>query len=111
MRSDRERLFDILDAVERIEAQAARGHAAFAGDELAQTAVIRWVEIIGEATRGLTEELRQAHPQVPWRQMVAMRNVLIHGYFDIDVDLVWSVAQNDLPKLGAQVRAAHHGGG
>jgi uncharacterized protein with HEPN domain len=90
LRSDRERLFDILDAVERIEAQAA---------------VIRWVEIIGEATRGLTEELRQAHPQVPWRQMVAMRNVLIHGYFDIDVDLVWSVAQNDLPKLGAQVRA------
>ena len=105
MRSDRERLFDILDAVERIEAQAARGYAAFAGDELAQTAVIRWVEIIGEATRGLTEELRQAHPEVPWRQMVAMRNVLIHGYLDIDVDLVWSVAQNDLPKLGAQVRA------
>ena len=67
--------------------------------------MIRWVEIIGEATRGLTEELRQAHPEVPWRQMVAMRNVLIHGCFDIDVDLVWSVAQNDLPKLGAQVRA------
>jgi uncharacterized protein with HEPN domain len=105
LRSDRERLFDILDAIERIEAQAARGHAAFAGDELAQTAAIRWVEIIGEATRGLTEELRQAHPEVPWRQMVAMRNVLIHGYFDIDVDLVWSVAQNDIPKLGAQVRA------
>jgi uncharacterized protein with HEPN domain len=56
-------------------------------------------------TRGLTEELRQAHPEVPWRQMVAMRNVLIHGYFDIDVDLVWSVAENDLPKLAAQVRA------
>jgi uncharacterized protein with HEPN domain len=77
----------------------------FAEEELAQTAVIRWIEIIGEATRGLTEELRQAHPEVPWRQMVAMRNVLIHGYFDIDVDLVWSVAENDLPKLAAQVRA------
>jgi uncharacterized protein with HEPN domain len=63
------------------------------------------VEIVGEAARGLTEELRQAHPEVPWRQMVAMRNVLIHGYFDVDIDLVWSVAQNDLPKLGAQVRA------
>jgi uncharacterized protein with HEPN domain len=105
LRSDRERLFDILDAIERIEAQAARGRATFAGDELAQNAVIRWVEIIGEAARGLSEELRQAHPEVPWRQMIAMRNVLIHGYFDIDVDLVWSVAQNDLPKLGAQVRA------
>ena len=105
MRSDRERLDDILDAVDRIEAQAARGRDAFAGDELAQTAVIRWVEIIGEATRGLTEELRQAHPEIPWRQMVAMRNVLIHGYFDIDEDLVWSVAENDLPKLGVQIRA------
>ena len=48
MRSDRERLFDILDAIERIEAQAARGRTPFAGDELAQNAVIRWVEIIGE---------------------------------------------------------------
>ena len=67
--------------------------------------MIRWVEIIGEAARGLSEELRKAHPEVPWRQMIAMRNVLIHGYFDIDVDLVWSVAHNDLPKLGAQVRA------
>ena len=67
--------------------------------------MIRWIEIIGEAARGLTEELRQAYPEVPWRQMVAMRNVLIHGYFDIDVDLVWSVAENDLPKLAAQVRA------
>jgi uncharacterized protein with HEPN domain len=105
LRSDRERLFDILEAVERIEAQAARGRAAFADDELVQTAVIRWVEIIGEATRGLTDDLRQTHPEVPWRQMVAMRNVLIHGYFDIDVDLVWSVARNDLPKLGAQIRA------
>ena len=58
MRSDRERLYDILDAIDRIEAQAARGRDAFAGDEVAQTAVIRWVEIIGEAARGLTEELR-----------------------------------------------------
>jgi uncharacterized protein with HEPN domain len=105
LRSDRERLFDILDAIDRIEAQAARGRTAFAGDELAQTAVIRWIEIIGEATRGLTEELRRAHPEIPWRQMIAMRNVLIHGYFDVDLELVWSVAENDLPKLHAQIRA------
>ena len=105
MRSDRERLLDILEAIERIEVQAARGRAIFAGEELAQAAVIRWIEILGEAARGVTAELREAHPEVPWRRMVAMRNVLIHGYFDIDVDLVWSVAQHDLPKLGAQVRA------
>ena len=109
MRSDRERLLDILEAVERIEVQAARGRSTFADEELAQTAVIRWIEIIGEAARGVIEELRQAYPEVPWRRMVAMRNVLIHGYFDIDVDLVWSVAQNDLPKLAAQVRAILEG--
>jgi uncharacterized protein with HEPN domain len=105
LRSDRERLLDILEAVDRIEAQAARGRAAFAGDELTQTAVIRWIEVIGEAARGVSAELRAGHPELPWRQMVAMRNVLIHGYFDIDVDLVWSVVQNDLPKLAAQVRS------
>ena len=105
MRSDRERLLDMLEAIERIEAQAARGRSVFASEELAQAAVIRWIEIIGEAARGVTAELQEAHPEVPWRRMVAMRNVLIHGYFDIDVDLVWSAAQNDLPKLEAQIRA------
>ena len=109
MRSDRERLLDILEAVERIEVQAARGRSTFADEELAQTAVIRWIEIIGEAARGVSAELRQEYPEVPWRRMVAMRNVLIHGYFDIDVDLVWSVAQNDLPKLEAQIRAIIEG--
>jgi uncharacterized protein with HEPN domain len=104
LRSDRERLLDILEAIERIEAQAARGRSTFAGEELAQAAVIRWIEIIGEAARGVTAELREAYPEVPWRRMVAMRNVLIHGYFDIDVGLVWSVAENDLPKLAAQIR-------
>ncbi|HYN17137.1 MAG TPA: DUF86 domain-containing protein, partial [Actinomycetes bacterium] len=87
------------------EVQAARGRSTFADEELAQTAVIRWIEIIGEAARGLSAELRQTYPEVPWRRMVAMRNVLIHGYFDIDVDLVWSVAKNDLPKLEAQIQA------
>jgi Nucleotidyltransferase domain len=55
---------DFLESVERIEAQAARGRAAFAADEVAQTAVVRWVETIGEAARGLTEELRRAHPKL-----------------------------------------------
>ena len=91
--------------VDRAHRDSCRpGRAAFTDDELAQTAVVRWVEIIGEAARGLTEELRRAHPEVPWRQMVAMRNVLIHGCFDIDVDLVWSVAVNDLPKLAVRIR-------
>jgi uncharacterized protein with HEPN domain len=105
LRSDRERLLDILEAIERIERQATRGRAAFDHDELAQTAIIRWIEIIGEAAGGLSTDLRQAHSEVPWRQMVAMRNVVVHGYFEIDNELVWSAVKNDLPKLAKQVRS------
>jgi uncharacterized protein with HEPN domain len=105
LRSDRERLLDMLEAIERIELQAAQGRAAFDQNELAQTAIIRWIEIIGEAARGVSADLRQAHPEVPWRQMVAMRNVVVHGYFDIDIELVWSVVRNDLPELAVQVRS------
>jgi uncharacterized protein with HEPN domain len=63
LRSDRERLFDILESVERIEAQAARGRAAFTDDEVAQSAVVRWVEIIGEAARGLTKSCGRRIPR------------------------------------------------
>jgi uncharacterized protein with HEPN domain len=65
LRSDRERPFDILEAIERIDHQATRGREAFDQNELAQTAIIRWIEIIGEAARGLSTDLRQAHPEMP----------------------------------------------
>jgi uncharacterized protein with HEPN domain len=94
LRSDRERLLDILDAIERIRRQAARGRGAFDRDEVVQTAVIRWVEIIGEAVRGLSPQLRNAHPDVPWRQIVAMRNIVVHGYFDVDAEAIWSTVEN-----------------
>jgi len=105
LRSDRERLLDIVEAIERIGNQVTRGRSVFIEDVLVQTAVIRWIEIIGEAARAISPELRGAHPEVPWRQVVAMRNILVHGYFEVDVDAVWSAIEHDTPKLEAQVRA------
>ncbi len=105
MRSDRERLLDILEAIERIGRQVTRGRPAFDEDELVQTAVIRWIEIIGEAARAVSPEFREAHPEIPWRQVVAMRNILVHGYFEVDVDAVWSAIEHDAPKLETQIRA------
>ena len=105
MRSDRERLLDIVEAIERIGNQVTRGRSVFIEDVLVQTAVIRWIEIIGEAARAISPELREAHPEIPWRQVVAMRNILVHGYFEVDVDAVWSAIEHDTPKLEAQVRA------
>jgi uncharacterized protein with HEPN domain len=61
--------------------------------------VIRCIEIIGEAASRLSKEFRKAHPDVPWQYMIGMRNRIIHGYFDIDPDLVWKTASQELPAL------------
>ncbi len=98
MRSDSERLADILDAVQRIRRHVKAGdRQRFQHDEVLQNAVLRWFEIIGEASRGLTDQFRHEHQQVPWREISEMRNRVTHGYFDIDLDVVWNTIMNDLP--------------
>lgn len=109
MRSDRERLLDILEAIERIDRYAARGAHALADDELVQTWIIHHLEIIGEAARGLSAEFRQKHAHVPWKAVIGMRNVLVHGYFGIDRAAVQAAVEQDLPQLKADVRALLHG--
>lgn len=105
MRSDRERLLDVLDAIQRIKRQTAQGRARFEEDEVLQTAVMRWIEIVGEAVRGLSDELRDAHPEIPWRQIIAMRNIVVHVCFEVDTEAVWLAVEQDLPKLEVKVRA------
>lgn len=68
-----------------------------------QSAVARQLEIIGEATKRLSEEFRGAHPEVPWRHMAGMRDVLIHAYDHVDMDEVWVAATESLPKLIAEI--------
>jgi len=105
MRDDRERLLDILEAIERIDRYAVRGREAFEHDELIQNWITHQLQIIGEAAARITPDLRENRPEVPWRQIIGMRNVLTHGYFDIDLDIVWSVVERDLGKLRSQVEA------
>lgn len=62
-------------------------------------ALVRLLEIIGEASRNVSAETRLAYPDVPWQQMAATRNRLIHGYFDVDFDIVWAIVAVDLPPL------------
>ena len=70
-----------------------------------QDATIRQLEVIGEATKQLTEELRSKHSQTPWRRIAGMRDVLIHDYMGVDLNAVWGVTQKDLPKLKEDVEA------
>jgi len=104
MRDDRQRLEDILEAIEHIEKYAAKGKTLFDDEELVQTWILHHIQIIGEAARGLSEDFRQEHQEVPWRQIVAVRNILVHHYFGIDKPLVWSVVENDLPELKTNIR-------
>lgn len=64
-----------------------------------QTWFLRHLQIIGEATRAIPEEVRAMAPEVPWHQIAGMRNILVHGYFEVDTDLVWDTATRDLPAL------------
>jgi uncharacterized protein with HEPN domain len=105
MRDDRERLLDILEAIERIEKYTSKGREAFEDDELIQTWVVHHLEIIGEATRALSSEIKQNYPKTPWSQIAGMRNILVHHYFGVDSSAVWNAADRDLPTLKNQVEA------
>jgi uncharacterized protein with HEPN domain len=104
VRDDRARLQDILEAVERIEKYAARGRPAFERDELVQTWIIHYLLVLGEAAGGLSVDFRKRHPEKVWAEAVGRRNILIHRYFGVEVDLVWPVVENDLPALKRMVR-------
>lgn len=71
----------------------------FQGNELVQSAVLHPLEIIGEAARLISESYKESHPEIPWFQMIGMRNRLIHEYFRIQADTVWKTIQEDLPGL------------
>ncbi|HEY5531495.1 MAG TPA: DUF86 domain-containing protein [Candidatus Anoxymicrobiaceae bacterium] len=103
MKDDRERLLDISEAIEHIERYAGRGSETFASDELLQVWVVHYLQIIGEAVARLSDSLKEKHPEVPWRQIIAMRNILVHDYFAVDVDEVWAVAEHELPGLKSKI--------
>jgi len=98
MRDPKERLRDILDAIARIERYAARGREAFEQDELIQVWIVHHLKVIGEAAAQRGRNFHDAHPEVPWPQIVAMRNILVHEYFGVDLREVWNAVERDLPK-------------
>jgi uncharacterized protein with HEPN domain len=103
VRDDRERLQDLLEAIERIEKYASPGRAATYRDELVETWVVHHLMIIGEACRALSAEFREAHPEEVWAQAAGLRNVIVHEYFGIDHEIVWGVIERDLPDLKLRV--------
>ena len=100
MKDDQVYLRHILDAIEKIETYlTGQTYESFSNNNMIIDAVVRELEIIGEATNHLSDLLRESHPEIPWRDAIDMRNILIHEYFGVRTHLVWSTCKEDLPKL------------
>ncbi len=99
MKGDRNYLTHIAEAIGDIERYASTGRDSFLDDRMRQDAIIRKLEIIGEAAKRLDDTVKALAPEIPWRQVAGMRDRLIHAYFGVDLALVWAVVGNELPLL------------
>ncbi|MCB9076528.1 MAG: DUF86 domain-containing protein [Anaerolineaceae bacterium] len=88
------------DAINQIETYVdSLDYSQFEQTRLIQDGVIRQLEIIGEASRNLSDEFRDQHAELPWRQIIGLRNRLIHAYFDIDLGIIWDIVQVNIPQM------------
>ncbi|MDD4652060.1 MAG: DUF86 domain-containing protein [Methanothrix sp.] len=95
----------IMDAFMQIEHYTdGVSHEEFMKDNLIQDGVIRQLEVMGEAARNLSDDLRGDYPHIPWRQMIGLRNRMIHAYFNVNLEIIWEIVQGDIPNLKRETK-------
>lgn len=108
-REFRDYLQDILGAIEKIEQFTAdMTFEQFAADDKTAFAVIRALEIIGEAAKNVPEGVRNSYPTIPWREMAGTRDKVIHAYFGVNLEVVWKTVQEDLPAVKPLIARTIH---
>lgn len=110
MKDDSVYLAHILECIGRIEANTAGGQHAFVASQVVQDAVLRNLQTMCESTKRLSADAKAVHPEVEWRRIAAFRNVLVHEYLGVDLDLVWTIIERDLPSLkqAVEMLSAEH---
>jgi uncharacterized protein with HEPN domain len=98
-------LYHILDAISLVE-EYTKGMSEneFLSNSMAHDAVVRQIEIIGEAARNISEEFQEKHSKLPWGKMIGIRNKIIHEYFNINYSIVWDTMKDDLPLLKNSIK-------
>lgn len=105
-REDTVRLSHMLDAVEKIiEFTKGCRQDDFYKDEKLTLAVIRLIEILGEAGKNVSNQFCRDHPEISWKQIAGARDRLVHGYFDVDLNIVWQIVSSDIPNLLVQLKS------
>ncbi len=99
MKDDELYLRHILEAVERVLEYTSSGRESFRSDLKTQDAVIRNLQVIGEASKKISAEMRERNPQIPWRNMAGMRDRVVHDYFGVSLEIVWDIVENHLLPL------------
>jgi uncharacterized protein with HEPN domain len=96
---------DIKEAIDRITSYTSQmEYEDFLQDYKTQDAVIRNIEILGEASKLLSNEAKEKHPNIPWKDIAGTRDRLIHDYFGVNIDIVWDIAKNEIPFLAIQLK-------
>jgi uncharacterized protein with HEPN domain len=96
----------VLDEIEHLNSlKPTLTYDVLVHDWRQEHTVIRALEIIGEATKNLSSEIRDAHPEIPWSSMAGLRDRVVHGYFVVDYKIIWGVLQDDIPEIEPKVRA------
>ena len=97
---------DILEAIDKIKRHIeGLTYETFVKNELVIDAVIRNLEIIGEASRNLSEDVRKKYPEIPWGRMIGLRNIIIHEYFGVDLAIIWEIITKNLPETKPKIVA------
>lgn len=96
---------DILESIEKIESYIkGLNYEKFTSKGMTVDAVIRNLEIIGEASRNIPDEMRERNPEIPWKKMVGLRNIATHAYFGVDLEIIWEIITKNLPETKNQIR-------
>ena len=100
---DKKRLQDILDAIEAIEGYSVSSFEEFLADSKTQDAILYNLIIIGEAANQISEEFQEQYYTIPWSSMIGTRNIIVHGYDQVKLQIVWKILQHDLASLKAEI--------